>query len=162
MTEDQHPDVVPEDHLELPTLPDDHTEVDYLLVADFAQVVNGKTYLMGAGWDRFTPPQYPAPIRLGIAVGVRVPFLESNMPHRLTVLLRHDQVEYFRMEGDLETGRRPGARGESTLVPVAVNADFLLQEPQILELTAQVDGRPGRRYTIHAGERPQPPVIRRA
>ncbi len=140
-------------------LPEDHTEIDYLLTADFAEVINGKTYLMGAGWDSFTPQQYPAPIKLGIAVGVRVPFLESNIPHHMTVVLSHEATEYFRMEGDLETGRRPGSRGESVLVPIAVNAQFLVVEPQTLELTAEVDGRSRRRMTIRADARPAPPTI---
>lgn len=143
------------------TLPEQHAEIDYLITSDFAEVINGKTYIMGAGWDRFTPPQYPALIRLGIAVGIRVPFLESNMPHHVTVILRHEANEHFRMEGDLETGRLPGSRGESTLVPIAVNAQFQLLEPQILELTADVDGRSLRRITIRAEGRPQAPTIDR-
>jgi len=142
-------------------LPDDHTEIDYLLTADFAEVINGKTYIMGGGWDAFTPPQYPAPIRLGIAVGIRVPFLESNVPHHMTVVLRHEAIEYFRMEGDLETGRRPGARGESVLVPIAVNAQFIVPEPQTLVLIADVDGRSLRRTTIRADARPVPPTVQR-
>jgi hypothetical protein len=146
-------DVVPD------ALPQEHTEIDHLLVADFAEVINGKSYVMGAGWDRFTPPQYPAQIKIGIAVGVRVPFLESNTPHHLTVILRHEADEYFRMEGDLETGRRPGARGESVMVPMAVNAAFPLAEPQTLELVAEVDGRSMRRISIRAEQGPQGPVV---
>lgn len=142
-------------------LPQEHTEIDYLLVADFAEVINGKSYLMGVGWDSFTPPSYPAGFKLGVAIGVRVPFLESNTPHHLTVVLRSEANEYFRMEGDLETGRRPGARGESTLVPMAFNAAFPLQEPQVLEVIADVDGRTARRLTIRAERSPEPPVILR-
>lgn len=134
-------------------LPEDHTEIDYLLTSDFAEVVNGKTYLMGAGWDSVSPATYPAEIKLGIAVGVRVPFLESNMPHHITIVLRAESNDYFRMEGDLETGRRPGARGESALVPIAVNTRIVLTEPQTLELTAEVDGRSIRRITIRAEQR---------
>ena len=131
-------------------LPQEHTEIDFLLVADYAEVVNGKIYVMGGGWDQFGPPEFPAQMRLGIAVGVRVPFLESNTPHHLTVTVRREAQEYLRMEGDLETGRRPGARGEPVLVPMAVNAVLPLTEPQTLELTAEVDGRSTRRITIRA------------
>lgn len=150
-----------DDEVTLASLPEQYAEIDYLLTADFAEVINGKTYVMGAGWDRFTPAEYPAVIRLGIAVGIRVPFLESNMPHHVTVVLRHEANEHFRMEGDLETGRLPGSRGESTLVPMAVNAQFQLLEPQTLELTADVDGRMMRRITIRAEGRPQPPTVER-
>lgn len=33
--------------------------LDYLLVADGAQVVGGKLYLLGDGWDRLVVPQLP-------------------------------------------------------------------------------------------------------
>lgn len=139
-------------------LPQERAEIDYLLVADFAEVVNGKTYLMGAGWDRFAPPQYPAQLKIAVAVGVRVPFLESNMPHHLTVLLRREAEEYVRMEADLETGRLPGARGESTMIPMALNATVAIAEPQTLELTAELGGH-SRRIMIRAEGPGQPPAI---
>ena len=142
-------------------LPEEHTDIDYLLTADFAEVVNGKSYIMGGGWDSVSPPAYPAQVRLGIAVGLRVPFLESNTPHHFVVTVRREANEYFRMEGDVETGRRPGARGESVLVPFAVNAQFVLNEPQTIELTAEVDGHPMRRTSIRAEAQPAPPVIQR-
>ena len=40
-------------------------EIDYLLVADRAEVVSGKLYLMGGSWDRITPPQFPHRMMLG-------------------------------------------------------------------------------------------------
>jgi hypothetical protein len=142
-------------------LPEEHTDIDYLLVADFAEVINGKTYLMGGGWNSFTAQQFPTPFKLAIAVGVLVPYLDANIPHHLTVVLRNEATEYFRMEGDLETGRPPGARGEPILVPIAVNAQFIVPEAQTLELTAQVDGRSIRRTTIRADAQPGAPAVDR-
>ena len=43
-------------------------EIDYLLVADRAEVVNGKLYLMGGSWDRIQPQQFPHRMMLGIAI----------------------------------------------------------------------------------------------
>jgi hypothetical protein len=132
-------------------LPAERTTVEYLLTADYAEVVNGKVYIMGAGWDRFAPPAFPAPMRLGIAAGIRVPYLESNIPHHLTITLRDgDGRELFRLDGDLETGRPPGSRGDAALVPLAVNTIVEVPGPQLLELVAQVDEGPMRRLTIRA------------
>lgn len=132
-------------------LPAERTTIEYLLVADHAEVVNGKLYLMGGGWDRFSPPAYPAVARLAIAAGIRVPFLESNTPHHLTIVIRDgDGHELLRMDGDLETGRPPGSRGEAAAIPLAVNAQLEIAGPQVLELSAQVDGGPARRVTIRA------------
>lgn len=129
----------------------EETSIDFLLTADFAEVVQGKVYVMGAGWDKFAPPSYPAVMRIGIATGIRVPFLESNVPHRLSVILRSgDGQELFKIEGDLETGRPAGSRGESVLVPVAVNAQVAVPTPQVMELVAEMDGRTARRLSIRA------------
>lgn len=35
-------------------------EFDYALLADHAEVINGKLYLMGGGWDVRQAPQAPA------------------------------------------------------------------------------------------------------
>lgn len=129
----------------------EETTIDFLLTADFAEVVQGKVYVMGAGWDKFAPPAYPAVMRIGLAAGIRVPYLESNVPHHLSVTLRSgDGVDLFRIDGDLETGRPAGSRGESILVPLAVNAQVDISGPQLMELVAEVDGRATRRLSIRA------------
>jgi hypothetical protein len=129
----------------------EQTAVDFLLTADFAEVVQGKVHLMGAGWDKFAPPAYPAVMRIGLAAGIGVPYLESNVPHHLTVTLRSgDGEDLSKIDGDLETGRPVGSRGESILVPLAVNAQVNVSGPQLMELVAEVDGRASKRMSIRA------------
>jgi len=135
-------------------LPVERTVIDFLMTADYAEVVGGKVYLMGGGWDRFSPATYPAQLRIGVAVGVRVPYLEANMPHHFSVaLVRGDGGELFKVEGNLETGRAPGSRGDSTLVPFAANVATTLDGPQLLELVARVD-ESSRRLSIRAVDPP--------
>jgi hypothetical protein len=129
----------------------EETTIDFLMTADFAEVVQGKVYMMGAGWDKFAPLAYPAVMRIGLAAGIRVPYLESNVPHHLSVTLRSgDGADLFKIDGDLETGRPAGSRGESILVPLAVNAQVNVAGPQLMELVAEVDGRAMRRMSIRA------------
>jgi hypothetical protein len=129
-----------------------HATIDYLLVADYAEVIGGKSYIMGAGWDRFSPASYPAQLKLGIGVGIRVPYMQANVSHHLTVMLRNsDGLEILKIEGDLETGRAPGSRGESMLVPLAANAQVMIDGSQLLELVAQV-GESTKRVNIRALE----------
>ena len=131
----------------------ERTEIDHLLTADFAEIVNGKLYVMGAGWDTITPPEYPTTIRLGIVVGIRVPYRDAGTKHHVTITLRNGPTELLRMEADVETNRRPGGRVDATLVPLAVNHIIPLAEPGALELTADVDGRSSRRIVIRAERR---------
>jgi hypothetical protein len=140
--------------------PDEHVPppkvtVDYLILSDFAQVLQGKLYLMGGGWSRYTPPSYPAQMQMGIAVGVRVPWLESNTPHQLTLVVRNDddQTELVRLDAQLETGRPPGSRGEDQLVPMALNGQTVLQAPGDFVIVASIDGVEGKRYTFKAVSR---------
>src|SRR5660397_182444 len=56
----------------------DKITLDYLLVADGAQVVGGKLYLLGGGWDRLTVPQLPGgEFEVGRPTGLR-----SGTPQR--------------------------------------------------------------------------------
>lgn len=142
-------------------LPHERTSIDLLLTGDYAEVVAGKLFVMGGGWDKFAPPAYPAQMRVGIATGIRVPYLEANIPHHFSVALtKGDGGELFKVEGDLETGRSPGSRGESTFVPFAANLISTIEGPQVLELVARVDDSV-RRLSIRAADAPQPPTIHR-
>lgn len=49
--------------------------VDYALLADAVQVVHGKLYLLGGGWDSLFVPAFPARYpSLGVGLRVRVPW----------------------------------------------------------------------------------------
>ena len=47
-------------------------EVDYLLLADRAEVVNNKLYVMGGGWDQANASKFPHTLAVGVAVGLRI------------------------------------------------------------------------------------------
>lgn len=49
--------------------------VDYALLADAVQVVQGKLYVLGGGWDTLFVPGFPARFpSLGVGLRVRVPW----------------------------------------------------------------------------------------
>ena len=39
-------------------------DIDYAIIADYAEVVGSKLYLMGGGWDTSTMPEVPFQLRL--------------------------------------------------------------------------------------------------
>jgi hypothetical protein len=126
-----------------------HTDVDYLLIADRAEVVNGKLYLMGGSFDRLQPPSFPFQLMVGIAVGIRVPLSETDDTHRLHVeLMRGDNERLLEMKADVQTGRPPGAQGMDLLIPMAFNGPVRIAGPGTLTLKASVDEREPRRHEI--------------
>ena len=132
-------------------------EIDYLLVADRAEVVNGKLYLMGGSWDRIQPPKFPHRMMLGIALGVRIPFTHTDDQHKVSVELQHDEKRIVGFEAKLTTGRPPGMAGMDMLVPMAFNIPLAIPEEGQVTVRASVDEREPRRHEIRVSQRqPRP------
>ena len=130
-------------------------EVDYLLVADRAEVVNGKLYLMGGSWDRIQPQQFPHRMMLGIAMGVRIPFAYTDDQHTVAIELMHNDTRMIGFEAKLATGRPPGMAGMDMLVPMAFNIPIAIPAEGQVTLKAVIDGASGRRHEIKVIQRPQ-------
>lgn len=119
-------------------------DVDYLLIADFAEAFNGKIYVQGGGWDTMTANS-PFPLRrnVAIALGLRVPWEETNQRHtvRLVVLNEDRQAELAVAEGEVEVGRAPGIPpGQSQLVPVAFTIPLAFDAPAAFSVRLSLDG----------------------
>jgi len=108
--------------------------LDFLLVADYAEAINGKIYIQGGGWDQyFVNDRFPAEFRLGIAIGLRVPWDETNRNHELEVSVHFDDVhaEVGRIEAKFEVGRPAGiAGGSSQFLPLGFNVPVSLPAGQ--------------------------------
>ena len=105
--------------------------VTYALLADFAEVVNGKLYVLGGGWSLTGPD--PAPMAL--AVKIEVPWDRANMKHRWQLeLLDEDGApvsvvtapdgtrQAVRIDGEFEAGRPAGLKPGTPLdVALALN-----------------------------------------
>lgn len=100
-----------------------------LLLADWAEVLSGKLYVMGGGWTEVGPAPTPSPL----AAIIEVPWDETNRVHKLKFVLEdgdgqpvmvpsatgHQPLE---ISADFEVGRPPGSKpGTSFNVPFAVN-----------------------------------------
>ena len=98
-------------------------EIAHALIADHAEIVNGKLYLMGGGWDRFFAPNLPAQIRVAIAVGVRVGWEETNKPIAVHIYVEDDDgKELVRIDGQVNVGRPPNLPpGFEQLAQMAAN-----------------------------------------
>lgn len=93
------------------TLPDDRVALDWLILSDGAQVVGGKLYLLGGGWDVLTVNSgFPVQQHLAIAAAFRVPWTQTNQKHSVEIRLLNDdsQEVLATIAGEFEVGRPPG------------------------------------------------------
>jgi hypothetical protein len=112
-----------------------------MLLADSAQAVAGKLYILGGGWSITGP----APAPFALAIKIEVPWDQTNIKHTFKLtLLDSDghQVmgespegsEPIQLEAGFEVGRPAGVRPGTPLdVPIAINF-------------APIPLEPGRRY----------------
>ncbi len=90
-------------------------EIDYAILADYAEVVSSKLYLMGGGWDSMGAVEAPAAVRLAIATGVRVEWEETNVPIPVLITIDDDDAqEIMRLEAQMNVGRPPTLPAGST------------------------------------------------
>src|SRR5207247_8549782 len=100
------------------------------MLADAAQAVKGKLYIMGGGWSVMGPEPTP----YAIALKVEVPWDETNKRHTLVLRLLDDDGRPVRVAArnedpialeipaDFEVGRPAGALAGSPLdMPVGIN-----------------------------------------
>jgi hypothetical protein len=112
-----------------------------MLLADFAQVADGKLIVIGGGWSLTGPEPTP----FGIAILVHVPWDQANRRHtlRLELVDADGQPVMFPVDGEeeerqivflddveFEVGRPAGIKPGTPLeLPLAVNSGPLALEP---------------------------------
>ena len=114
-------------------------KLEFLILADFVEAVNGKLYVMGGGWDQSRNPAYPATIRAGIAVGLLVAWEETNerIPIRLSIVDEDGKSVVPEIGSEVEVGRAPGVRqGIQQRALLAINAMFPVPRPARYEIVA--------------------------
>jgi len=104
-----------------------------LLLADSAQVVNGKMYVLGGGWNQIGPK----PSAMAVVIRFVVPWDETNKKHqwvlrlldedgRSVILGNAENARPIEVKGQFEAGRPVGSEpGSDTSIPIAVNIGSL-------------------------------------
>lgn len=110
-------------------LPSATMNIEFALLADYAEIVGGKLYLMGGGWDVYHAPEAPVAMRLAIALGVRVGWDETNQAIPVNIVVVDDDAQQLaKIEGSMTTGRPPALPpGASQLSQLAANLPLTLQ-----------------------------------
>lgn len=106
-----------------------------VLLSDFAQVADGKLYVLGGGWSLCGPGAF----QHALAIKIEVPWDESNRAHKLEAILHDEDNKQgavgtppspVRFEGTFEVGRPAGLPPGTPLdFPLAVNLGLLQLPP---------------------------------
>lgn len=143
-------------------LPIPHVEVEYLITADAAEALNGKLYLMGAGWDTLNTTSFDA-VQLSFACGVIVPWNETDYEHGLSIVIQDAEGVPIAppLTLSVKSGRSPQLEhGASTHIPFAIKAQLKFPGPGTYTLAAAVDNREDSRRTfqVHVRLLPAPMI----
>jgi len=114
---------------------------EWIILADHAEVNNGKLYLMGGGWETVTVNQeFPTAHPCGIAVAFFVPWSETNQAHPVAIeALDADGESLIEIEAELEVARPPGMPlGSGQRVPIAVNLTLQLERAGTYRVTTRI------------------------
>ena len=118
-------------------------EVEWLMLADRAEVIGNKLYAMGGGWDVLT---VNTPLPLLQPCGIAVSFVvdwndDTNRPHDVSVDdITEDGQTIWSMGGRIEVGRPAGIRpGQEQHFQIAANVPLTISELGTYVLVARID-----------------------
>jgi hypothetical protein len=145
-------------------------QFELLCLANHVEAINGLLYMIGGGWtDHHRPPLQPngqtTISHVGIALMVRVPWNETNRPHRFQVEIQDlDGGSFLKVEGDLNVGRpaqiAPGSVQHACL---AINGELMFPRAGGYVLRGILNGDTTTLRTwefhVHDAVMPTPPVV---
>ena len=119
-------------------------KIHALLLADSAQAVDGKLYVLGGAWNMLRFPEFPASLMVGIAVAIDVEWAETNQRHHLDIHFEDARGTAMdpRIGADFEAGRPAGAMADAELrIVMAVNGPVAIPAPGEYAAVASIGGQ---------------------
>jgi hypothetical protein len=132
-------------------------DFEFLILADAAQAVGGKLYMLGGGWDVLTiSSSFPARHPFSIALGLRVPWNETNQMQNVGVeIVDEDGNPAAAMSGQVEVGRPAGLpAGQSQLVVLAFNGMMEVKRPGGFAIIGKIEGQEAKRLHFRVVAKP--------
>lgn len=123
--------------------------VDYMVLADAADAVQGKHYIHGAGWDRLLAASFPVSHpALSVAVRLIVPWTDTNQEHTLQLDVVDEDgrsilpIPPGPVEGKINVGRPAHlVHGEDQVAPLALKFNGLtFQRAGLYAVILRLDG----------------------
>jgi hypothetical protein len=126
-------------------------DVEWLILADAAQVINGKLYLLGGGWTTLTVAGFPAQHRCALAAAFAVPWTETSRAHAVELeVVTEDGQTLATVNGRFEVGRPPGILpGQPQRLQFAAEMVLAFEAPGVFVVIARADGEERRRVQFN-------------
>lgn len=121
-------------------------DVEWLILADAAQIADGKLNLLGGGWDTLTANQeFPFARHLAVATAFRVPWNETSQRHTVQIEIQdEDGRVLFGAGGEIEVGRPPGIpAGEAQRAQIALDVMLTIERPGNYVVVGRIVGEEG-------------------
>lgn len=135
----------------------DRPHFDFVILADRAEVLGGKLYVMGGGWDRANVRDWNQPLLMAIALGILVPWNATNEQHH--VRLWFEDADGGHISPQIDTGFRTGRpphldSGATQRIMLAINTSLKLPGKGDYRLVAELDTGERRAASLTAGAPP--------
>ena len=132
----------------------DEATIDFLILANHVEAVNGLLYISGGGWTEYrrqVKADQPLPtMPLSLGLSVCVPWTETNRPQRLVVRVENQDstVVLAKVEAELNVGRPPTLPvGAEQHTGVAITLPMTFPAPGEYRVIADLnDGRAMKRW----------------
>jgi len=126
--------------------------VEWLILADYTEIIGGKLYLMGGGWDVLTVNTgFPLTRSLGLAAAFSVPWNETNERRNVEIDIQtEDGQSVGKVKGQFEVGRPAGIKqGQDQRLQLAANIPLNLPAPGTYVIVALLEGQEGGRVPFN-------------
>jgi len=137
----------------------DELAIDMFL-ADRAEAINGKLYVMGGAWDRLQVPELPGPllVPISVAVVITVPWSLTNREFTFSLELVDVDNQLVPMSDDsevfsipFEVGRPPGlreGRPQKNVLSVMIGPGLVFERAGTYSFRGLIDGEELSRATF--------------
>lgn len=144
-------------------------KTEFLILCDHAEAVNGKLYVMGAGWTTLLrapvsarsqpdqPTSPPSPSRFAIAASFLVDWADANdaTPFRISLEDEDRRQVHLQAGGELRPGRAPLAtKGSPVRTVLAIPVLMAFPNAGGYCVAAQVAGQPETVVTFEVADPP--------
>jgi hypothetical protein len=123
-----------------------------LILADYVEIIGGKLYLMGGGWDVLTVnAAFPLARPVGLAAAFSVAWDETNQLHRVEIEFQTDDGQSVgNVRAQFEVGRPAGVKaGQDQRFQLAANVPLNLSAPGTYVIVARIEGQEQRRVPFN-------------